>query len=54
MRRIFWLVLITFVLLAFARAAPKGTAPRSSPSDYPAHAQQDGAWRKIAHFPRSS
>jgi len=43
MRRIFWLVLITFVLLAFAWAAPKGTAPRSSPSDYPAHAQQNGA-----------
>ena len=33
---------ITLMLLVFAWAAPKGTAPRSSASDYPAHAQQDG------------
>ena len=33
---------ITLMLLVLAWAAPKGTAPRSSASDYPAHAQQDG------------
>jgi hypothetical protein len=33
---------ITLMLLVFAWGAPKGTAPRSSASDYPAHAQQDG------------
>lgn len=42
MRHIARLILITFGLLVFAWAAPKGTAPRSSASDYPAHAQQDG------------
>ncbi len=36
------IVLATLVLSVFAWAAPKGTAPRSSASDYPAHAQQDG------------
>jgi hypothetical protein len=29
-------------MLVSAWASPKGTAPRSSASDYPAHAQQDG------------
>ena len=33
---------ITLMLLVVAWAAPKGTVPRSSASDYPAHAQQDG------------
>jgi hypothetical protein len=42
MRRILWPVSITLVLLVCAWAAPKGTAPRSSASDYPAHAEQDG------------
>lgn len=36
------IVLTTLVLSVFAWAAPKGTAPHSSASDYPAHAQQDG------------
>jgi len=36
------IVLTTLVLSVFAWAAPKGTATRSSASDYPAHAQQDG------------
>jgi hypothetical protein len=35
-------VCIIFAMLAFALAAPKGTVPRSSAADYPAHAQQDG------------
>ncbi len=35
-------VLVTFLLMVLAWASPKGTAPRSSPSDYPVHAQQDG------------
>ena len=42
MKRAIRPVLTTLVLLVFAWAAPKGTAPRSSASDYPAHAQQDG------------
>lgn len=35
-------ILVMFLMLGLAWAAPKGTAPRSSASDYPAHAQQDG------------
>ena len=42
MTRIVRTVLITFLLLVFAWAAPQGTAPRSSASDYPAHVQTDG------------
>ncbi|HET8826190.1 MAG TPA: hypothetical protein VFM77_13725 [Terriglobales bacterium] len=42
MTRIVRPILITFVLLVFAWAAPKGTAPRLAASDYPAHGQQDG------------
>jgi hypothetical protein len=37
-----WLVPVTLVLLAVAWAAPKGTVPRSSAAEYPAHAQQNG------------
>lgn len=42
MTRIVRPLLITFLLPAFAWAAPQGTAPRSSASDYPAHVQTDG------------
>ena len=35
-------LLATVALLVFAWAAPQGTAPRSSASDYPAHVQKDG------------
>jgi len=42
MKRIIRPLLTTSILLVFAWAAPKGTAPRSSASDYPSHAQQEG------------
>lgn len=42
MTRIARPILIIFLMMVFAWASPKGTAPRSSASDYPAHAQQDG------------
>jgi hypothetical protein len=42
MKRIIRPLLTTFILLVFAWAAPKGTAPRSSAADYPSHAQQEG------------
>lgn len=42
MTRIGRAVVVTFLMMVLAWASPKGTAPRSSASDYPAHAQQDG------------
>lgn len=42
MTRIVRPVVVTFLMLVFAWASPRGTAPRSSASDYPAHVQQDG------------
>jgi hypothetical protein len=42
MKRNVWSPTIAVVLLVFAWAAPKGTVPHSSASQYPAHGQQDG------------
>ena len=42
MTRIVPRLLVMFMLLVFAWAAPQGTSPRSSASDYPAHVQKDG------------
>lgn len=36
-------VVVICLMMVLAWASPKGTAPRSTASDYPAHAQQDGA-----------
>jgi hypothetical protein len=42
MTRKVWSIAISLMLVVFTWAAPKGTAPRSSASDYPVHVQQDG------------